>query len=198
VLLVSPDLERREAASRTLQASGRFSMTGTAASVEEAARVAAEFLPDVVLLEVPPDGLAIRLTLQTVLESAPASKIVIWRREEVGERGLEVLQAGAAGFVAPGIDRHALVRTLTGVAAGESAVSRRFATWLIARIRAKPERRTGMRPVRSKLTAREWEVLDLAAAGISKAAIARDLSVTVGTVSSHLRSLSRKLSTDRP
>ena len=54
----------------------------------------------------------------------------------------------------------------------------------------------GMRPVKSELTTREWEVLDLASAGISKTAIAYDLRVTVGTVRSHLRSLSRKLSTD--
>lgn len=197
VLLVSPDLRTREAAARTLEESGRFSMTGTAASIEEAARVAVGFLPHVVLLEVPPGAPAIRVTLRPVLESAPSAKIVIWAPEEVSERGLEVLRAGAAGFVAPGMDRDALVRTVSGVAAGEPAVSRRFATWLIARIRAKPERRTGMRPVKSDLTTREWEVLDLVSAGVSKAAIARDLRVTVGTVSSHLRSLSRKLSTDR-
>jgi len=197
VLLVSRNLRTREVAARTLQESGRFSMTVTAASIDEAARVAAGFLPHVVLLEVPADAPAIRAALRAVLESAPSAKIVIWAPEQVGERGLDVLRAGAAGFVAPGLDRNALVRTLSGVAAGEPAVSRRFGTWLIARIRAKPERRTGMRPVKSALTTREWEVLDLISAGVSKAAIARDLRVTVGTVSSHLRSLSRKLSTSR-
>ena len=196
VLLVSPDQRIREAAARALRESGRFGPIAKATSADNAIRLAAAILPDVVLLDVPMGGQAMRSALKSVLQSAPTAKMVIWAREEVGERGLEALRAGAAGFVAPDLDADALVRTLSGVAAGEPAVSRRFATWLIARIRATPERRVGMRPVKSELTAREWEVLDLVSAGITKTAIAYDLRVTVGTVRSHLRSLSRKLSTN--
>lgn len=198
VLLVSVDLGKRDAIVRILQESGRFGLTGEAASADEAVRLAASIQPDVVVLEVAPDGPPIAVALRSVLASAPAAKIVIWAPEEVGERSLDALRAGAAGFVGPQLDSDALVRTLAGVAAGEAALSRGFTTWVIARIREEPERRMGMRPVSSELTSREWEVLDLVSAGISKPAIARDLSVTVGTVRSHLRSLSRKLSLDGP
>jgi NarL family two-component system response regulator LiaR len=196
VLLVSPNLRTRDAAARILHESGRFEMAAKAADAREATRLAATILPDLVLLDLPASGEPSRVAMQSVLKSAPNTKILIWSREEVGELGLEALRAGAAGFVAPDLHPDALVRTLSGVVAGEPAISRRFATWLIARAWATPERRTGMRPVKSELTTREWEVLDLVSAGISKTAIARDLRVSVGTVRSHLRSLSRKLSID--
>jgi DNA-binding NarL/FixJ family response regulator len=196
VLLISADPAARGVVAGTLRESDRFDVSGEAASTDEALRMMATIQPDVILLEAPPDGAAIGVILQALLDCAPATKIVILAPEQVDGRGLEALRGGAAGFLGKELDRAALVRTVSGVAAGEAAISRRFATWLIGRVREDPERRMGMRPVKSRLTTREWEVLDLATAGISKAAIARDLRVTVGTVRSHLRSLARKLSVD--
>ncbi len=196
VLLVGPDPSARREAGRALEESGRFELAGEAA-LGQAVRMTARTQPDVVLLELP-RGAAPGVILRSLLEAAPAAKIVILAPGEGDERGLEALRAGAAGFLGNDFNRAALVRTLTGVVAGEAAISRDFAAWLIARAREEPERPLGMRPVKSRLTAREWEVLDLLSAGTSKPAIARDLSVTLGTVRSHLRSLTRKLSIDAP
>jgi NarL family two-component system response regulator LiaR len=49
-----------------------------------------------------------------------------------------------------------------------------------------------MRPVRSALTAREWEVLDLMTLGASTQEIANDLLVSLGTVQSHVKHILRK------
>ena len=51
----------------------------------------------------------------------------------------------------------------------------------------------GLRPVRSTLTDREWEVLDLVAGGSSTEEIARTLVLSTETVRSHLKNLYRKL-----
>src|SRR5918992_124757 len=51
----------------------------------------------------------------------------------------------------------------------------------------------GLRPVRSTLTDREWEVLDLVAAGAGTEEIARTLVLSTETVRSHLKNLYRKL-----
>ena len=51
----------------------------------------------------------------------------------------------------------------------------------------------GVRPVRSTLTDREWEVLDLLASGNTTDEIARTLVLSTETVRSHLKNLYRKL-----
>ena len=82
---------------------------------------------------------------------------------------------------------------LRGVADGEAAIPRRLATKLIERYRNTPRGGCGLRPVRSALTDREWEVLDLAATGASTEAIAESLVLSCETIHSHLKSVYRKL-----
>jgi DNA-binding NarL/FixJ family response regulator len=106
---------------------------------------------------------------------------------------LRALQAGAAGCLAKDIDLDALPRALEAMRRGEPAISRRLATALIERYRALPSDGSGLRPVRSQLTDREWEVLDLIAGGATPVEISDELVLSYETVRSHLKSVYRKL-----
>jgi NarL family two-component system response regulator LiaR len=79
---------------------------------------------------------------------------------------------------------------LTGAGA---AISRRLAMQLVQHYRTAPTGGAGLRPVRSRLTDREWEVLDILATGVTTDEIARNLVLSPETVRSHLKNLYRKL-----
>jgi two-component system, NarL family, response regulator LiaR len=77
--------------------------------------------------------------------------------------------------------------------AGEAVVSRRMTMRLVDTMRRTRPDGAGIRPVRSRLTPREWEVLDLLGSGQSTDEIADALVLSSDTVRSHIKSLLRKL-----
>ena len=107
--------------------------------------------------------------------------------------GLRALRAGAAGYLSKEVEPEVLPRVLRGALEGEAAISRRLAMALIESYRRAPRGGSGLRPVRSELTDREWEVLDLLGSGTTTDEIARELVLSSETVRSHLKNLYRKL-----
>jgi DNA-binding NarL/FixJ family response regulator len=71
------------------------------------------------------------------------------------------LRAGAAGFLSKDLEIEALPRAIEGLRHGQAAISRKLTLSLIERLRETPSGSSGLRPVKSPLTAREWEVIDL-------------------------------------
>jgi DNA-binding NarL/FixJ family response regulator len=110
--------------------------------------------------------------------------------DELGMRGL---RAGAAGYLSKEMELASLPRALRGSLDGEAAISRRLAMQLVQHYRTAPTGGMGLRPVRSSLTDREWEVLDLLSGGATTDDIARVLVLSTETVRSHLKNLYRKL-----
>jgi DNA-binding NarL/FixJ family response regulator len=80
---------------------------------------------------------------------------------------------------------------LRGVNDGEAAVSRQLTMALVEALRDVPE--TGWRPVHSRLTAREWEIVDLLDGGASTDGIAERLVLAQATVYSHIKNVMGKL-----
>ena len=64
---------------------------------------------------------------------------------------------------------------------------------LIERLREAPSGSSGMRPVKSPLTAREWEVIDLLKASKTNDQIADELVLSPETIRSHMKNILRKL-----
>jgi DNA-binding NarL/FixJ family response regulator len=161
----------------------------------EAVEFALYYRPDVVIMDVVMPELDGIVATRQILKVVPDQLVIVLTGvdDENDELGLLALQAGAAGFLSKDLDINALPRTLKGLRAGEAAISRRLTKRVIEQLRSAPGGSSGMRPVKSPLTAREWEVIDLLKATRSTDEIAAELVLSTETVRSHVKNILRKL-----
>jgi DNA-binding NarL/FixJ family response regulator len=192
VLVADADAVARSALRAALLDAG-LSVVGQAADASQALYLARRCRPDVVVFDAtiaPGGGVE---ALRALTAAAPDTRVVLLARAVDNEHALAALSSGAAGYLSRGIKPASLARAVGRVAAGEAAISRALALCVVERLRELTRGCMAMRPVRSQLTTREWEILDLLIAGASTAAIARELFITPDTVRSHVSHKLRKL-----
>lgn len=149
--------------------------------------------PDAVLMDlVMPDldGLA---ATRHIISAIPRQVVIIVSRGDDEATGLASLWAGAVGFLTKDLDVEALPRAVEGAVRGEAAISRQLSMRLVERLRNVTGRTESPRPVRSPLTHREWEVIDMLADGMTTDQIAEALYLASETVRSHVKRILRKL-----
>lgn len=153
------------------------------------------YRPDVVVMDVVMPELDGIVATRQIRKAIPDQLVIVLTGagDEDQELGMQALRAGASGFLSKDLEIDALPRALEGVRAGEAAISRKMTRTLIDRLRDAPSGSSGMRPVKSPLTAREWEVIDLLKAGRTTDQIADELVLSTETVRSHVKNILRKL-----
>jgi NarL family two-component system response regulator LiaR len=153
------------------------------------------YRPDVVVMDVVMPELDGIIATRQIRKEIPDQLVIVLTGagEEDQELGLQALRSGASGYLSKDLEIDALPRALEGVRAGEAAISRKMTRTLIDRLRDTPSGSSGMRPVKSPLTAREWEVIDLLKAAKSTDQIADELVLSTETVRSHVKNILRKL-----
>jgi DNA-binding NarL/FixJ family response regulator len=191
VLVADGDGLARRMLREALQEAPTMTVVASAADMREACELARYLRPEVLIADVSlPSGGGTELT-RTLAREVPGTNVVLLAAAEDDDEALAALQAGAAGYVGKDLEPAMLAALVTKVAAGEAAVSRRLMKRVLERLRDVPD--AGWRPVRSRLTTREWEIVDLLAAGESTPRMAQQLVLSQTTVYSHVKSLMRKL-----
>ena len=183
----------RRAIRDALTAEPGFVVSAEAKDGTEAVELAIHYRPELVLMEVGLPQLDGISACREILARAPEIRIVMFSVPQNRETELRALRAGASGFLTKSAALDSVGRALRSVASGEAAVSRQLTSHLIDVLRSSTEDGRGMRPVRSPLTTREWEVLDLICAGLSTRDISAKLFLSEDTVYSHTKSILRKL-----
>jgi len=192
VLVADGDSLARRAIREALDLAG-FTVVAQAADIPQTVALAARYAPDVAVVDSdiqPAGGLA---AVAAVSEVAPQTRVILLASNGHVDGALLAVTQGAAGYLARDIELDALGRAVEGVMKGEAAISRAMALRLVERVRALAGGVNGMRPVRSGLTTREWEVVDLLKTGASTAQIADALVISPDTVHSHVQHIMRKL-----
>lgn len=192
-ILSSTDPERLACGRRAVEAGGGTVVIAAVATWREAAALASHYGPEVLLLDAGAGaGDARPDVLEPLAARRPETRVVVLCPADEEELALELLRRGA-WVVERGTGARALPRVVAAVLAGEPLVPRLLVARLVDAFRAHPAGGRGLRPVRSALTPREWEVLDALCAGGGTREIADALSISVETVRSHLKSTMRKL-----
>jgi DNA-binding NarL/FixJ family response regulator len=156
-------------------------------------RLATELAADVVIVDPElPDMTGIEF-VRAVHHSAGKSAILLLSSLDDDDLAIRSLREGANGYLSKRLSLEILPRIVRSLASGEAVVTRRLTMRLVERLREMPETGAGLRPVRSALSSREWEVLDLICAGTGTRGIAADLGLSVETVRSHVKRILRKL-----
>jgi DNA-binding NarL/FixJ family response regulator len=142
--------------------------------------------PDVLLLDRRlPDGDGVS-AIPELRAIRPSMDVVVLTAADNDHVLVQAIEAGAAGFVSKTRGLGEVTAAVRAAAAGEAVISPE----MLSRLLPKLTRAAGPEP---ELTRREQEVLDMLGQGLSNAAIAERLTVSVHTVRNHIANLSAKL-----
>ncbi|MEV0236594.1 response regulator transcription factor [Nonomuraea sp. NPDC050786] len=181
VMIVDDHPVVREGLRGMLQAEPDIEVVGEAGSGDEAVAVVPRLRPDVILMDLRmPGGDGV----DAIGRLGAGQRVVVLTTYEDDGEILRAVAAGAAGYLLKDVSRADLARSVRAAARGETVLSPSVAARLADR-RAAPGP-----PV---LSAREREVLELVAEGLTNAEIGRRLYIGEATVKTYLLRVFGKL-----
>lgn len=191
VLLIDDHNLFRSGVRALLSRQADIEVVGEAADGLDGVKQARLLKPDVVLLDLHMPGVTGREAVRTLTEELPDTRVLMLTVSEDAEDLLDTLRNGASGYLLKNIDAEYFTAAIRRVAAGESVVSPEMTGKLVAGLKRAP---TGASPDdRSKLSAREREILAKLARGASNKELAREFDLAESTVKIHVQNILRKL-----
>ncbi len=185
VLLADDHEVVREGLRLALLRSPHIRVVGEAADGETAVSLTERRLPDVIVMDLRMPGMDGIEATEEIMRRVPDAKVLIftaYSERALLQRGLE---SGARGYILKEAPHETLLRAIEKVAAGETFVDPALMSAL-----------TQSRGSTDVLTAREREILQLLADGLSNADVAAQLFISQETVKSHVRHILTKLEAD--
>lgn len=192
VLLADGHALFRQAVMASLEDARDIVVVGEVPDAERDIDRIADLDPDVVLVDASgPQATAARTTA-LVKEHAPDCRVVVLGEEDPRVL-LDVVEAGASGYLTQDAALTDLIETARAVYRGETLIPPSLLGPLVSGLleRRRDEHEAFERL--AKLTPREREVLELLATGANNQGIARDLSISPETARTHVQNLLAKL-----
>jgi len=195
VLVADDHAPTRDDVRHALERSGEFEVCAEAADASEAVQAAVREQPDISLLDIRMPGSGVGAAWE-IKARLPHSKVVMLTVSEAEADLFAALRAGADGYLLKSMNLERLPNALTGVLRGEASIHRTLLPRVLERFQTHEPRRRELVPsdeLASRLTSREWEVLELLAQGRSTSEIARELVLSKSAVRVHIAALVKKL-----
>jgi DNA-binding NarL/FixJ family response regulator len=181
----------REGVANRLSAELDIQVAAQGATADEAIRLAAQLVPDMVLLDMGMPGGGIS-AITAIVKNCPSAHVVMFTANNNEDEMLEAFKAGACGYVLKDVSGRELVGIVRRIHAGERYVPPTLAADVLMKLfsGAAPRRAANLL---DELTKREQQILTLLATGASNKEIGQQLQLTEKTVKYYTSSIFQKL-----
>jgi DNA-binding NarL/FixJ family response regulator len=166
-------------------------IVGEAMTGRQAVERARRLKPDVILMDLNMPEMGGIAATRAIKEENPDRVVLALTISEAEEDIVEMVAAGASGYVLKDVDPASLARSIQDAHAGHFQLDDALTRRVIVRLGSTLKR--SRRPLVEPLTERETQILRMVVTGMSNKAIANRLGLGEGTIKSHLRNIYRKL-----
>ena len=164
-------------------------LMGVAEGEAQARQACEQHLPQVLVLGIDARGAGDISLIRWASQLSPRPEILVFSAESDRATVLQMMQAGAAGFVSTCSSMDELLRAIRALAAGRTYLCPVAGAAMVDGLR----RNRSSAPSAGQLGEREEQVLCLIADGYSSKEIARNLQIAPSTVEVHRRNIMRKV-----
>ena len=189
VLLVDDHEMVRIGLAAVLATEEGIEVVGEASNGQEGVRLAKEYRPDVVLMDLVMEGMDGVETTRQIMQICPDCKVIVLTSYLDDEKIYPVIEAGAFSYLLKTSRASEIAQAIRAAANGQPVLESQVASKIMTRFR-QPKKEV---PAHHDLTEREMEVLRLIAAGKSNQEVADELFIGVKTVKFHVTNILAKL-----
>jgi DNA-binding NarL/FixJ family response regulator len=194
ILLVDDHALFLEGLENLLRARG-FDIAGTARDGVQALEQARALRPDVILMDIRmprQDGIT---TTRLIKAELPEIQIVMLTTSNEDQDLFEAIRSGASGYLLKSLEGKPFFELLTGLARGEAPLTRDLAARVLKEFAAQAQRpvEAAPQPASPSLTAREQQILSLAAQGMTYKEVGQALNLSDHTIKYHMGEILRLL-----
>jgi DNA-binding NarL/FixJ family response regulator len=184
---------------RTMLSTDRnIEVVGEAGDGAEAVAMVEDKEPNVVLMDIRMPNMDGVQATRRIKHQSPTTAVIVLTMYDTDAYVVDAVRAGASGYLLKDATREMVLDTIRAVNSGATLIKTSLLTEAISSL---VHSREGHQPVEAappkggieQLTAREREVLKLAAVGYSNKDIAKELNITQDTVKKHMQSILGKL-----
>ena len=192
-LLIADDHSMvRQGLKQILELEKDIVVTAQASNGNEAVRLAREFKPDIILMDINIPGTNGLQAIKEIKQEKLPSKVIVLTIHEDREYLFKTLQMGAEGYVLKDAEPAVLIEAIRNVYNGQSYIQPNMTKELVKefnRVTLHEKEKSD----ENNLTTREIEVLELIAEGMINKEIAKQLYISEKTVKNHVSNIFKKL-----
>ena len=192
VLLADNHSLYREGIRSIIEQEPDIEVIGEASDGIETIRLVNELHPDIVLIDIATPKIKGIQATRWIKADCPHTAVLVLTADDNDRLIVDLLEAGAAGYLLKTINGTDLINAIHAVHAGEAVLHPAIAQKIFNRLEVSERQQQG-KTHGSDLSKREMEILTLAASGMSNQDIAVRLYLSHRTVQAHLGNIFRKM-----